>query len=90
LKLTFNFRYPPDMVVCLCQGVSDKHVRRAIEGGASSRREVTQTCGAGGVCGGCHGTIAKMIRECGRQNGSTCGSRLVAPAHADRPAANAA
>ena len=52
------------MVVCLCQGVSEKHVRRAIEGGAQSRREVTRACGAGGVCGGCHSTIAEMIRDC--------------------------
>ncbi|HZR80618.1 MAG TPA: (2Fe-2S)-binding protein [Candidatus Binatia bacterium] len=51
------------MVVCLCQGVSDKKVRRAIEEGATCRRAVTEACGAGGVCGGCHRTIADMIRE---------------------------
>ncbi len=51
------------MVVCLCQGVSEKHVRRAIADGASTRREVTRACGAGGACGGCHLTIAEMICE---------------------------
>lgn len=51
------------MVVCLCQGVSDRHVRRAIEDGATSRREVTRACGAGGVCGGCHREILDMIRQ---------------------------
>lgn len=51
------------MVVCLCQGVSDRHVRRAIEDGATSRREVTRACGAGGVCGGCHREIHDMIRR---------------------------
>lgn len=51
------------MVVCLCQGVSEKHVRRAIADGAATRRDVTRACGAGGACGGCHLTIAEMICE---------------------------
>jgi bacterioferritin-associated ferredoxin len=58
------------MVVCLCQGVSEKQVRRAIAQGASCRREVTQTCGAGGVCGGCHRTINEMIRETSARRGA--------------------
>lgn len=66
------------MVVCLCQGVSEKHVRRAIEGGAQSRREVTRACGAGGVCGGCHSTIAEMIRECPRSAPSLASTSPVA------------
>ncbi len=55
------------MVVCLCQGVSDRSIQRAIDQGACSRRQVTDACGAGGVCGGCHSTIAEMIRECARK-----------------------
>jgi len=55
------------MVVCLCQGVSEKRVQRAIDNGASSRRQVTEACGAGGVCGGCHSTIVDMIRQCPRR-----------------------
>jgi len=63
LKLTFKISIIPSMLVCLCQGVSDKHVRRAIADGATTRREVTRACGAGGACGGCHLTIAEMICE---------------------------
>jgi len=63
LKLTFKISIVPVMVVCLCQGVSEKHVRRAISEGAATRREVTRACGAGGACGGCHVTIAEMICE---------------------------
>lgn len=51
------------MVVCLCQGVSEKRVRLAIQKGAATRRQVTHACGAGGACGSCHRTIAEMIRE---------------------------
>jgi bacterioferritin-associated ferredoxin len=51
------------MVVCLCEGVSEKKVRAAIESGARTRREVTQSCGAGGRCGGCHSTISAMLHQ---------------------------
>ena len=64
--MTFNIGMIQTMVVCLCQGVSEKHVRSAIDTGARNRREVTAACGAGGVCGGCHSTIVEMIRECRR------------------------
>lgn len=51
------------MVVCLCQGVSEKQVREAIVNGATSRKKVTRACGAGAGCGGCHGSIREIIRE---------------------------
>lgn len=51
------------MVVCLCQGVSEKRVRAAIQAGARTRKQVTAACGAGDGCGGCHRTIKAMIVE---------------------------
>jgi bacterioferritin-associated ferredoxin len=51
------------MVVCLCQGVSEKRVRSAIVAGAESRKAVTKACGAGAGCGGCHEAIRDLIRE---------------------------
>lgn len=51
------------MIVCLCQGVSEKRVRAAIQAGARTRQQVTATCGAGDGCGGCHRTIKSMIVE---------------------------
>lgn len=52
------------MVVCLCQGVSDKKVRASIEAGARTRQQVTDACGAGDGCGTCHRTIKSLIVEC--------------------------
>ncbi len=52
------------MVVCLCQGVSDKKVRSSIEAGARTRQQVTDACGAGDGCGTCHRTIKSLIVEC--------------------------
>lgn len=51
------------MYVCVCLAVNDKEVREAIEGGATTRHEVTRTCGAGGDCGACHGMIENMIED---------------------------
>jgi bacterioferritin-associated ferredoxin len=51
------------MIVCLCQGVSEKHVNNAIADGARTRKEVTELCGAGGNCGGCHRTIKLMLKD---------------------------
>lgn len=55
------------MIVCLCQGVSEKRVRASIKDGARTRQEVTQACGAGDGCGSCHRTIKTMIVECRRE-----------------------
>lgn len=54
------------MVVCLCQGVSEKTVRASIDEGARTRQQVTEACGAGDGCGTCHRTIKTLIVECRR------------------------
>ena len=51
------------MMVCLCEGVSERKVRRAIEHGAASVEQVTAACRAGGCCMGCHPTIESMLAE---------------------------
>jgi bacterioferritin-associated ferredoxin len=51
------------MVVCLCQGISEKRVRAAVRAGACTRKQVTKACRAGGGCGGCHDVIKEMIRD---------------------------
>jgi bacterioferritin-associated ferredoxin len=64
LKLIFISGNSEPMVVCLCQGVSDKSVRASIEAGARTRQQVTDACGAGDGCGGCHRSIKTLIVEC--------------------------
>lgn len=54
------------MVVCLCQGVSEKTVRASIDEGARTRQQVTEACGAGDGCGTCHRTIKTLIVQCHR------------------------
>jgi bacterioferritin-associated ferredoxin len=49
--------------VCLCNGVSERKVRRAIDRGADSINAVGAACGAGTTCHGCHDTIDDLIDE---------------------------
>ena len=51
-------------MVCLCEGVSERKVRRAIEQGAASVSEIGERCGAGRTCMGCHPTLEDALHEC--------------------------
>ena len=50
------------MLVCQCNGVSDRTVRRAVREGAATVAEVGHACGAGVCCQGCGPLIGKIIR----------------------------
>jgi bacterioferritin-associated ferredoxin len=51
------------MYVCLCMGVSDREIRRAIDEGACSTSEVMVCTGAGTRCGSCRSTIIALLKE---------------------------
>jgi bacterioferritin-associated ferredoxin len=51
------------MMVCQCQGVSDRRVRREIEHGAATIDEIAASCGAGAHCLGCHSTLDDLLLE---------------------------
>ncbi|MDN3554416.1 bacterioferritin-associated ferredoxin [Halomonas maura] len=48
------------MYVCLCKGVTDKAIRRTVEEGARTWRQVQRETGCGTQCGKC-GCMAKGI-----------------------------
>jgi assimilatory nitrate reductase catalytic subunit len=48
-------------MVCLCHGVSERKVERAISHGASTVDDVGFACRAGTTCGVCRETIHEMI-----------------------------
>lgn len=50
-------------MVCLCHGVSERKVRRAIDDGAATIIDVGEHCRAGTGCGGCHPTIDALLVE---------------------------
>ncbi len=60
------------MIVCLCNGVSERTVDAAVESGARTIADVGLKCGAGAGCGACHCAIADKIDK------AACASRLSA------------
>lgn len=62
----------PPMIVCHCQGVSDRVIRESVQKGARTHREVALACGAGRRCGGCRPAVADVIA-------AECGEPLAAP-----------
>ncbi len=51
------------MLVCHCNGISDRAIRQAVRNGAQTPGEVARDCGAGNGCGGCLRTVSRLIRN---------------------------
>lgn len=51
------------MLVCHCNGVTERRVRAAVHAGACTLREVARSCGAGASCGGCRPEITRILRQ---------------------------
>lgn len=49
------------MYVCLCVGVTNEAVARAVAAGAHTCGAVAEMCGAGAECGRCRRTIRSII-----------------------------
>ena len=71
------------MIVCICRGVSDKQVAKAIDNGAQSLRDL-QRCGIGDECGSCHNVLRNMLMQAAAAQAQPC------PACAGEPAVAAA
>jgi bacterioferritin-associated ferredoxin len=51
------------MLVCHCKGLTDRQVRDAVRDGAGTRRQLSRSCGAGAVCGGCRPVLEEILDE---------------------------
>lgn len=51
------------MIVCLCEGVNDRTIRKTIESGSSNVAEIAEKLGAGSDCGQCRRQLRGMLRE---------------------------
>jgi bacterioferritin-associated ferredoxin len=51
------------MIVCLCRGVSERHIEATIAAGARTVAEVSRACGAGTDCGACSHLVAALVEE---------------------------
>jgi len=51
------------MIVCHCNGVSDRAIRRIVRAGAVTTELVARECGAGAGCGGCRASVRAILRQ---------------------------
>lgn len=51
------------MLVCHCNGVSDRHIRRVVREGAVTASDVARATGAGSCCGGCREAIDEVVHS---------------------------
>ena len=57
------------MYVCLCNGVTEQDIRRAMDGGCASMSELTMRTGCGANCGCCVDVACAMLDESARRAG---------------------
>jgi bacterioferritin-associated ferredoxin len=53
------------MIVCLCKGVSSTTIAREARRGATTMRQIAQSCQAGTCCGACNAQIVDLLRKTG-------------------------
>lgn len=51
------------MYVCLCNGFTDRQIRRAASAGEGSPREIYRSLGGAPQCGRCLPTVEGILRE---------------------------
>lgn len=51
------------MYVCLCKGVTDRHIREQVEARGGSFREVRRELGLGSQCGACTKAAKQVYRQ---------------------------
>lgn len=65
------------MIVCHCNGVSDRAIRRSIRDGAATTDLVATSCGAGACCGGCRGAVQEILN--GEMSAATASATSATP-----------
>jgi len=51
------------MLVCICNGISDKDIDSALQDGATNFQEVRRSTGLGSCCGQCASFARDMVNE---------------------------
>jgi len=52
------------MIVCICNAVSDRHIRTAVSDGITSMRELTRALRVGTCCGKCLPEAKAVLKAC--------------------------
>ncbi len=52
------------MIVCICNNVSDRDIRKAVATGMTTMSELRQNLGVATCCGKCNACARQVLREC--------------------------
>lgn len=52
------------MIVCVCNNVSDRQIRQAVDAGMTSMTELRDNLGVAACCGKCNACARQILREC--------------------------
>lgn len=52
------------MIVCICNNVSERAIRQAVDDGMRSMAELRDNLEVGTCCGKCHACAKHVLREC--------------------------
>ncbi len=52
------------MIVCICNNISDRQIRQAVNSGMASMSELRNQLGVATCCGKCHSCAKQVLREC--------------------------
>ncbi|RJG07106.1 regulatory or redox protein complexing with Bfr, in iron storage and mobility [Noviherbaspirillum cavernae] len=52
------------MIVCICNNVSERKIRQAVDGGMTSMPQLRDCLSVGTCCGKCHPHAKQVLREC--------------------------
>ena len=64
------------MYVCICRGVTDRQIRRAVDEGAQTLREVQSKLPLADCCGRCGPVARELIRDCAASCDELTGAEL--------------
>ena len=56
------------MYICICNGITDKQIRRAAKAGAMSIRALQNELGVAAGCGSCREAASEILSECDRRS----------------------
>lgn len=52
------------MIICICNNVSDRDIRKAVASGMTTMSELRQNLGVATCCGKCNACARQVLREC--------------------------
>jgi bacterioferritin-associated ferredoxin len=66
------------MYVCICHGITERQILRAVEQGARTLGDVQMNLPVGGCCGRCEDCAREVIRDCQRAKAGSSNALVTA------------